>query len=52
MPFIYCKKWIFGRVLPMPDSQCKDRATQPLTKYKSGALVTQYIKTFLNFVNL
>ena len=41
--FIYCKKWIFGRVLPMPDSQCKDRATQLLTKYKSGALVTQFV---------
>ena len=44
--FIYCKKWRFGQVLPMPDrltdSQSKDRATQLLTKYKSGALVTQY----------
>ena len=43
--FIYCKKWRFGQVLPMPDrqtdSQSKDRATQLLTKYKSGALVTQ-----------
>ena len=39
--FIYCKKWRFGQVLPMPHSQCKDRATQLLTKYKSGALVTQ-----------
>ena len=43
--FIYCKKWRFGQVLPMPDrltdSQCKDSATQLLTKYKSGALVTQ-----------
>ena len=45
--FIYCKKWRFGQVLPMPDrqtdSQSKDRATQLLTKYKSGALVTQFI---------
>ena len=44
--FIYCKKWRFGQVLPMPDrltdSQCKDRATQLLTKYKSGALVTHF----------
>ena len=43
--FIYCKMWRFGQVLPMPDrqtdSQSKDRATQLLTKYKSGALVTQ-----------
>ena len=43
--FIYCKKWRFGQVLPMPDrqtdSQSKDSATQLLTKYKSGALVTQ-----------
>ena len=43
--FIYCKKWRFGQVLPMPDrqtdSQRKDRATQLLIKYKSGALVTQ-----------
>ena len=45
--FIYCKKWRFGQVLPMPhsltDSQSKDRATQLLTKYKSGALVTQFL---------
>ena len=44
--FIYCTKWRSGQVLPMPDrltdSQCKDRATQLLIKYKSGALVTQY----------
>ena len=26
----------------LTDSQCKDRATQLLTKYKSGALVTQF----------
>ena len=45
--FIYCKKWRFGRVSRMPhsltDSQSKDRATQLLTKYKSGALVTQFV---------
>ena len=45
--FIYCKKWRFGQVSPMPDrltdSQSKDSATQLLTKYKSGALVTQYV---------
>ena len=43
--FIYCKKWRFGRVSRMPDrlTTLKDRATQLLTKYKSGALVTQYI---------
>ena len=43
--FIYCAKWRSGQVLPMPhsltDSQRKDRATQLLIKYKSGALVTQ-----------
>ena len=43
--FIYCKKWRFGRVSRMPhsltDSHLKDRATQLLIKYKSGALVTQ-----------
>ena len=48
--FIYCTKWRPGQVLPMPywltdwltDSQTlKDRATQFLIKYKSGALVTQ-----------
>ena len=43
--FIYCKKWRSGQVLPMPDglthSHLKDRATQLLIKYKSGALVTQ-----------
>ena len=41
--FIYCTKWRSGQVLPMPDRQTtlKDRATQLLIKYKSGALVTQ-----------
>ena len=41
--FIYCTKWISGRVSRMPDRQTtlKDRATQLLIKYKSGALVTQ-----------
>ena len=41
--FIYCKKWRFGRVSRMPDrlTTLKDRATQLLIKYKSGALVTQ-----------
>ena len=40
--FIYCTKWRSGQVSPMPDSQTlKDRATQLLIKYKSGALVTQ-----------
>ena len=48
--FIYCAKWRSGQVLPMPygltDSlthsrTLKDRATQLLIKYKSGALVTQ-----------
>ena len=48
--FIYCTKWRSGQVLPMPhwltDSQTlKDRATQLLTKYKSGALVTQKQQT-------
>ena len=45
--FIYFTKWRSGRVLPMPDGQThsqtlKDSATQLLTKYKSGALVTQF----------
>ena len=48
--FIYCKKWRSGQVLPMPDrqtdSQRKDRATQLLIKYKSGALVTQFLDVF------
>ena len=44
--FIYCTKWRFGQVLPMPYSlthsqTLKDRATQLLIKCKSGALVTQ-----------
>ena len=48
--FIYCKKWRFGQVLPMPYGRThwqtlKDRATQLLIKYKSGALVTQYPKS-------
>ena len=44
--FIYCTKWISGRVSRMPDRQTtlKDRATQLLIKYKSGALVTQQCK--------
>ena len=45
--FIYCTKWRSGHVLPMPDrltdSRLKDRATQLLIKYKSGALVPQII---------
>ena len=41
--FIYCTKWRSGQVLLMPHSltTLKDRATQLLIKYKSGALVTQ-----------
>ena len=45
--FIYCTKWRSGQVLPMPHSltdrltTLKDRATQLLIKYKSGALVKQ-----------
>ena len=44
--FIYCKKWRFWQVSPMPDwlthsQTLKDSATQLLIKYKSGALVTQ-----------
>ena len=41
--FIYCTKWRSGQVLPIPDrlTTLKDRATQLLIKYKSGALVTQ-----------
>ena len=43
--FIYCKKWRFGRVSRMPHSltTLKDRATQLLIKYKSGALITQLL---------
>ena len=42
--YIYCKKWRFGRVSRMPHwlTTLKDRATQLLIKYKSGALVTQF----------
>ena len=36
--FIYCTKWRSDR---LTDSHLKDRATQLLIKYKSGALVTQ-----------
>ena len=45
--FIYCTKWRSGQVLPMPDrlTTLKDRATQLLIKYKSGALVTQLYST-------
>ena len=45
--FIYSTEWISGQVLPMPYglthslTTLKDRATQLLIKYKSGALVTQ-----------
>ena len=40
--FIYCTKWRSGQVSPMPYGQTlKDRATQLLVNYKSGALVTQ-----------
>ena len=48
--FIYCTKWISGRVSRMPDRQTtlKDRATQLLIKYKSGALVTQF-EQFMEF---
>ena len=41
--FIYCTKWNSEQVSRMPDGQTlKDRATQLLTKYKSGALVKQF----------
>ena len=45
--FIYCAKWRSGQVLPMSYgltnwlTTLRDRATQLLIKYKSGALVTQ-----------
>ena len=40
--FIYCTKWRSGQVSPMPYGQTlKDRASQLLIKYKSGALVMQ-----------
>ena len=46
--FIYCTKLRSGQVSPMPhsltDSHLKDSATQLLTKYKSGAFVTQSLK--------
>ena len=52
--FIYCKKWRSGQVLLMrdslTDSQRKDRATQLLIKYKSGALVTQLLQGFAKVV--
>ena len=54
LAFIYCTKWRSGQVLPMPHSlthsltTLKDRATQLLIKYKSGALVTQFI--FIIFI--
>ena len=49
--FMYWTKWESGQVLPMPDSltdwltvwqTLKDRVTQLLIKYKSGALVMQW----------
>ena len=41
--FIYFTKWRSGQESPMPYGQTlKDRATQLLIKYKSGALVTQF----------
>ena len=41
--FIYCTKWKSGRVSRMPDrlTTLKDRNTQLLIKFKTGALVTQ-----------
>ena len=44
---LYCTKWRFGHVSCMPDGRTdgqtlRDRATQLLNKYKSGALVTQF----------
>ena len=41
--FIYCTKWRSGQVLPTPHwlTTLKDRASQLIIKYKSGALVTQ-----------
>ena len=45
--FIYWTKWTSRQVLPMTysltDRLWKKRATQLLIKYKSGALVTQYV---------
>ena len=50
--FIYCTKWRFGQVSRMSDrwtdgQTLKDRATQLLIQYKSGALVTQKHYNFL-----
>ena len=50
--FIYCTKWSFGQVSGMPDKRTdgqtlKDRATQLLMKYKSGALVTQNVQDII-----
>ena len=47
--FIYCKKveiWTGVTDASLTDSltTLKDRATQLLIKYKSGALVTQFLK--------
>ena len=47
--FKYCTKWGSGQVLPMPygltqAQTLKNRATQLLIKYKSGALVTQFFQ--------
>ena len=39
--FIYCKKWT--GVTDASLTTLKDRATQLLKKYKSGALVTQFM---------
>ena len=52
--FIYCTKWRSGQVLPMPDrlTTLKDRATQLLIKYKSGAFVTQFRCSALKMVSL
>ena len=49
--FIYWTKWRSGQVLPMSDSlthrqTLKDRATQLLIKYKSGALLTQKVAIY------
>ena len=43
--FIYCTKWKSGRVSRMPDrlTTLKDRNTQLLIKFKTGALVTQQL---------
>ena len=46
--FIYCTKWRSGQVSQMPYGRTdgltlKDSATQLLIKYKSGALVTQWV---------